>query len=447
MKRIFAILIFAVFFALSVPYAASAEETHLPELADTAYSLAVGMKEPVVIQNRTDSAKITWTSGNTKVASVSKDGVITAKKAGDTLITAVYSDADQKLTFTVPVTVEKTLGVRQEYEYGSSHLTAIKSVTVGGTSFFATNYQGSLPLECNVDDGTLAAVTTTPDGLIEIRGLKEGSTYLNIRYGEFVTFKKLTVQKSLQSFAEGITTDVSSGKSSPFITLKNTNSIALADILVRYRAGSELRFDKVSRLEAGESRILASHLYGGEKISSVSIESCKIASDMIPILRTEAGKLSVATPTNARQFVCLFRREDSIVGAPLYDMFSIDARMYSCGITMKNQNEADVMLDKLLICIMGENGDVVCDFEVPLEGYGIEAGGDLTLTLTAAGGKLGTSFGTSETYSASNPMKLFDTGFVARIGSRALPIENFCAKKNYSFTDRDTITASLTGSF
>ena len=52
------------------------------------------------------ASKIKWKSANKKVASVSKKGKVTAKKAGKTKITATYNN--KKYTFTVVVEAEKS---------------------------------------------------------------------------------------------------------------------------------------------------------------------------------------------------------------------------------------------------------------------------------------------------------------------------------------------------
>ena len=59
-----------------------------PKLSKSKCNLEVGQKKKLKLKNATGT--ITWSSSDSKVAKVSKKGVVTAKKPGTAVITAKY---------------------------------------------------------------------------------------------------------------------------------------------------------------------------------------------------------------------------------------------------------------------------------------------------------------------------------------------------------------------
>lgn len=133
------------------------------KLSKTSYSLVTGKTYKLVVTGTTN--KVTWTSGNTGVATVSSYGTITAKSAGTAVITA--SVDGKKLTCTVtvkePVKLSDsnyTLDVNQTYKLQISGTFTNITWTSGDTQVATVSSSG---LVTGVAAGT-TVITADVDG-------------------------------------------------------------------------------------------------------------------------------------------------------------------------------------------------------------------------------------------------------------------------------------------
>ena len=80
------LILISLVLGLFSPAAAITADAASPKLGKTRLTLDVGKKQTLKVKNA--SGKVKWSSINKKVASVSKKGTVTAKKAGNAKITA-----------------------------------------------------------------------------------------------------------------------------------------------------------------------------------------------------------------------------------------------------------------------------------------------------------------------------------------------------------------------
>lgn len=88
------------------PESASAAKKK-PALSKSKITLKVGKKKKLTVKNVKKKVKKTWKSKNKKIASVSKTGVVKAKKAGKTTITCTFKHKGKKYKKKCVVTVKK----------------------------------------------------------------------------------------------------------------------------------------------------------------------------------------------------------------------------------------------------------------------------------------------------------------------------------------------------
>ena len=93
--------IFALLISSVPVYAASAS------ISKKSVTLYIGQSTALKVKGQ--NGKVTWKSANPKIAAVNKSGIVTAKKAGKTKVTAKVN----KKTLTCNVTVKKTVKVKK----------------------------------------------------------------------------------------------------------------------------------------------------------------------------------------------------------------------------------------------------------------------------------------------------------------------------------------------
>lgn len=85
MKKIFRIFLLAVLLVTLIPVKSEAAKTKYIIKADVIYKIYTNEKITLYVDTE---SKISWSSANKKIATVSSKGVVTGKKPGDTTITA-----------------------------------------------------------------------------------------------------------------------------------------------------------------------------------------------------------------------------------------------------------------------------------------------------------------------------------------------------------------------
>ena len=94
----------------NVASAAAKKKAKAPKLSVKTVKLTAGKKKTVKLKNKPKKAKVKWSSKNKKIATVSKKGKITAKKAGKTKVICkvTYKKGKKKVTKKLSVTVKVT---------------------------------------------------------------------------------------------------------------------------------------------------------------------------------------------------------------------------------------------------------------------------------------------------------------------------------------------------
>lgn len=116
---------------VSSPFAVVAQAAKAKtRLNKTKLSLYQGKKYTLKMLDKNgktiDATKVTWKTANKKIATVSKKGVVTAKKPGKVKITATY----KKKSYTSTITVKSTVAVNKKSLTFEPGETSKKSVTV-----------------------------------------------------------------------------------------------------------------------------------------------------------------------------------------------------------------------------------------------------------------------------------------------------------------------------
>lgn len=185
------------------------------KLSSSSAKISVGKSKTVtcsVLPSNASNQTVTWSSSNTKVATVSK-GVITAKKAGSAVITVKTADggftAACNVTVVVPVTgvsvsvssvkvpkgetrvvtaaVKPSNATNKAVKWSSSNEKVAKISSAGKITGVA---KGTATITCKTSDGSFkASCTVTVVQLVE--KVKLDATYVNLQAGKY---KTLTVK-------------------------------------------------------------------------------------------------------------------------------------------------------------------------------------------------------------------------------------------------------------
>lgn len=149
----------------------------------TLYTGKATYKTTIKATVKGDSKKVTYKSSNTKVATVSSKGVVTAKKAGKVVISAKANGITKKVTITVK---NPTITVKS-----SVNVNAYKSVKV---SVKTNPKNAGFKAEC-ADKASKKIVKVTKSGNnVVIKGLKKGTAKVKITSGGAIKTVKVTVK-------------------------------------------------------------------------------------------------------------------------------------------------------------------------------------------------------------------------------------------------------------
>lgn len=106
LRGIIVVLALIILTAVTVPAVNTYAATRTPVFSKKTVSIKTGKKKTLKIKNLPKGSKVTWKSSKKKVATVSKKGRITPKKAGKTTITAKVKAGSRSYTLKCKVTVK-----------------------------------------------------------------------------------------------------------------------------------------------------------------------------------------------------------------------------------------------------------------------------------------------------------------------------------------------------
>lgn len=154
-------------------------------LSNTSVSLKKGTRYTLKLKNATAS-KVKWSSSNKSVATVSKNGVVAAKKAGKATITAKYGNKKYKCTIVV----------KDNVVYKASSSTV--EVKAGEKTSIDITYTGGGTVYCKSSDTTIATCqwSGTWSGnriKLSITGERNGEAILSLTNSENSAIVKVKV--------------------------------------------------------------------------------------------------------------------------------------------------------------------------------------------------------------------------------------------------------------
>lgn len=135
-----------------------------------------------VITPATSQQKVTYSSSNKKVATVSSKGVITAKKAGTAKITVKSGSKKVTVTVTVPKTKTTAIKVGEKVSVKKGKTCSLKAKTTPSNSDEKITYKTS----------NKKIATVSKSG--KIKGVKKGTATITIKSGKIVKKVKVTVK-------------------------------------------------------------------------------------------------------------------------------------------------------------------------------------------------------------------------------------------------------------
>ena len=135
-----------------------------------------------VVAPATSQQKVTYSSSNKKVATVSSKGVITAKKAGTAKITVKSGSKKVTVTVTVPKTKTTAITVGEKVSVKKGKTYSLKAKVVPSNSDEKITYSTS----------NKKIATVSKSG--KIRGVKKGTATLTIKSGKVTKKVKVTVK-------------------------------------------------------------------------------------------------------------------------------------------------------------------------------------------------------------------------------------------------------------
>lgn len=148
LRKIAALLLMAVMVAgmLAVPGGNVQAAKKKVQLSKKKVTLEVGKKVTLKLKNAPKKKKITWSSNKKKIASVSKKGVVTAKKAGKANITAKVSGKNYVCKVTVKKKTSDNIVLKNTKGKNAKDVAALKKIMLeqDRTYFFKEDLDSSV---------------------------------------------------------------------------------------------------------------------------------------------------------------------------------------------------------------------------------------------------------------------------------------------------------------
>lgn len=146
---------------------------------DTAVKVVVnGKKAKATKSFKKNVQKVTYSSSNKNVATVSTSGVITAKKAGKTVIT-VKSKADTKKSYKITLTVKN--GVKKMKLNSKKKITLTEGEKTSFTPKVTTYKKVKKTIVASSSDKKVATVKVNSKGKVTITAKKEGTAVVTVK--------------------------------------------------------------------------------------------------------------------------------------------------------------------------------------------------------------------------------------------------------------------------
>ena len=180
--------------------------------------MQIGTKEKIDYNLAHSLKKVTWSSSDDGIASVSNDGVITSNNYGLALITGTIQTKDKVISDDVLVNI-----------YGGEKGVSLESVNVKGDFSIAVRDEIAIPMEFTPANGYIEAITykMNKEGIVSIKnnklvGLSEGIVDIEITINNLITKRMrvrvmdgITNRKNIDDFSfkdEVITLDLGEKK-------------------------------------------------------------------------------------------------------------------------------------------------------------------------------------------------------------------------------------------
>lgn len=177
-KTMFAIMLLIIVFFMTVPVHAATR--YIASISRTPISIYTGNSTTIKLKNPAKGERVTWTSINSKIATVSKAGKVTGKKAGTTKIKA--RSKSRSYTYTVNVKSKPKINyTSKKVEVGDSFKLKLLN-TAGGRNWVSSNKK-------------IATVSSSGN----VTGCNVGVVKISTKYKGITYACKVTVKKSSKS--------------------------------------------------------------------------------------------------------------------------------------------------------------------------------------------------------------------------------------------------------
>lgn len=201
-KMIFVVVAFIITSFIAVP----AHASHISSLIKTPISVYTGNSTTIKLKNPAKGERVTWTSINSRIATISKAGKVTGKKAGTTKIKA--RSKSRSYTYTVNVKSKPKINyTSKKVEVGDSFKLKLLNTT-GGRNWVSSNKK-------------IATVSSSGN----VTGCNVGVVKISTKYEGITYACKVTVKKSSKSLVR---------KAAPMADTKLTSAFDTLGFKIKY---------------------------------------------------------------------------------------------------------------------------------------------------------------------------------------------------------------------